>query len=325
MSSDESPFVCAFVLDRKGSGIAADEAAVEAWRPDQGLLWAHLDITREPAREWLRRREDVDDVIMDALLAGETRPRSVPTERGQLLVLRGVNMNPGSDPDDMVSIRVWLEQDRILTSRRRRLLSIDAMREEIGSGKGPTTSGGFVVSLLGHLADRIGKVVGDIEDSVDEAEGEAVEPDFLKLRLKLGAIRRQTASIRRYLAPQRDALDRLYRQPSTLFSREEVDEIREAADRITRYLEDLDLARERAMVLQEELLGRLAQEQNARMYLLSVVAAVFLPLSFVTGLLGMNVSGLPGTQTPGAFAYSVLLMGGLGVGLVMFFKWKKWI
>jgi zinc transporter len=325
MSAAESPFVCAFVLDRKGGGVAADEAHVENWHPDQGLLWVHLDIGHEAGRAWLKRRSDIDDVMMQALLASETRPRSVPTEQGQLLVLRGVNLNPGSDPDDMVSIRIWLEPDRILSSRRRRLLSIDAMREEIAAGNGPSTSGGFVVGLLGHLADRIGEVVSDIEDAIEEAEDDAVESDFLKLRSKVGSIRRQTASIRRYLAPQRDALDRLYRQPGTLFTSEEISELREEADRITRYLEDLDLARERAMVLQEELLGRLAHEQNSRMYLLSVVAAVFLPLTFVTGLFGMNVSGLPGSEEPSAFLNSLILMGVLGVALVLFFKWKKWI
>jgi zinc transporter len=138
-------------------------------------------------------------------------------------------------------------------------------------------------------------------------------------------LRRKTASIRRYLAPQRDALDRLYRQPGDLFSQSEAQSLREEADRITRYLEDLDLARERAMVLQEELLGRMAHEQNSRMYLLSVVAAVFLPLSFLTGLLGMNVAGLPGTENPQAFALSAIAMIGLGIGLVVYFRWKRWI
>ena len=56
--------------------------------------------------------------------------------------------------------------------------------------------------------------------------------------------------------------------------------LRQEADRIMRHLEDLDLARERAVVLQEELLSHIAQEQNARMYVLSVVAAIFLPLTF---------------------------------------------
>jgi zinc transporter len=234
-------------------------------------------------------------------------------------------MNPGSDPDDMVSIRVWLEPDRILTSRRRTLLSIQDIRDDIQAGNGPATPGEFVVTLVFRLADRIGTVVNDIEAALDSAEEDAVIQAAGAFRSTLSDLRRKTASIRRYLAPQRDALDRLYRQPGELFSQGEAQALREEADRITRYLEDLDLARERAMVLQEELLGRMAHEQNSRMYLLSVVAAVFLPLSFLTGLLGMNVAGLPGTENPQAFALSAVAMIGLGIGLVILFRWKKWI
>jgi zinc transporter len=105
----------------------------------------------------------------------------------------------------------------------------------------------------------------------------------------------------------------------------DIRELRDEADRITRYLEDLDLARERTMVLREEFLGQLAQEQNSRMYVLSVVAAIFLPLTFVTGLLGMNVGGLPGLESPRGFAGSLVIMVLAAVGLVVFFRSKKWL
>jgi len=102
-------------------------------------------------------------------------------------------------------------------------------------------------------------------------------------------------------------------------------ELQEQTDRIIRYVEDLDLVRERCLVLQEELMNRIAQEQNARMYVLSIVAAVFLPISFVTGLFGMNVAGLPGAETPTAFALvagTMLVMAG---GSLAYFKLKKWL
>jgi zinc transporter len=60
------------------------------------------------------------------------------------------------------------------------------------------------------------------------------------------------------------------------------------------------------------------------MYVLSVVAAVFLPLTFVTGLLGMNVGGLPGLESKMGFMWSVVVMAIAAVGLVAFFRWKKW-
>jgi zinc transporter len=325
MTDAASPFICAYVLDRRGGGRAATPADVDAWTSDAGLLWVHLDVLDPLAQAWIDGHDEIDDVTREALMAIETRPRSVPHDHGLLLVLRGVNLNPGSDPDDMVAIRVWLESDRILTSRRRKLVSIQDLRDAIESGNGPTTPGGFAVSLVERLANRIGKVVNDIEESIDLAEEAALTRGASEIRSDISEIRRQTASIRRYLAPQRDALDRMYRQPGDLFSNAEAQELREEADRITRYLEDLDLARERAIVLQEELLARMAQEQNSRMYLLSVVAAVFLPLTFVTGMLGMNVAGLPGTEDPNAFLAASVIMLGLGAALLVLFRWKKWL
>ncbi len=101
--------------------------------------------------------------------------------------------------------------------------------------------------------------------------------------------------------------------------------LRETAGRITRYVEDLDAARERAAVVQDELATRLSEQLNRRMFLLSVVAGVFLPLSFVTGLLGMNAAGMPGTEDPFAFALicgGLLLLGGFEIWL---FKRLSWL
>ncbi len=146
----------------------------------------------------------------------------------------------------------------------------------------------------------------------------AYTPEFINLR-------RQAVRIRRFLVPQRDGLERLSRQQTELMSDADRFELREEADRLTRYLEDLDLVRERAMVAQEELLANYAQEQNSRMYLLAIVAAVFLPLSFLTGLMGMNVAGLPGTENPAAFLLLVLLMIGVAVAILFALKWRRWL
>ncbi|HSG64321.1 MAG TPA: CorA family divalent cation transporter, partial [Gammaproteobacteria bacterium] len=240
MSGPESPFVCAFVLDGRGSGRPVEPADLADWRPESGILWAHLDLNWPSSRRWLREREDIDEVIEDALLANETRPRAVSSDRGLLLVLRGVNMNPGANPDDMVAIRLWLEPQRIISSRRRKLLSIQDLSDAIAAGNGPRSVGEFVVQLVERVAERIGSVVDDIEEALEHAEQLGPRADTNALRGQVGTLRRQTAAIRRYLAPQRDALDKLYRNPGPLFTHREADELREQADRITRYLEDLD-------------------------------------------------------------------------------------
>lgn len=318
-------FIHCCVLDGKGGCSDVDVSRVNTWARADGILWIHIDVNDDPSRQWLIESSGLDTSAIDTLLADETRPRSYSTDQGLLVVLRGVNMNPGEDPEDMVSVRLWIENDRIISTRRRRLLSVFDIRESLGRGKGPKTTGAFLADLIGRLADRIGDFVNNIEERVDDAEENLATTEQTRFRQTISTLRRQVASVRRFLAPQRDALDRLYRQPGEWLSNAEIRELREEADRITRYLEDLDLARERTLVLREEFLGQLAQEQNSRMYVLSVVAAIFLPLTFVTGLLGMNVGGLPGLDNPRGFIGSIVVMVVAAISLLLFFRSKKWL
>ena len=317
-------FLHSYVLDRKGGRSTVDVDNIAEWTPEQGILWVHIDINDVASREWLEEQSGLPVRVTEALLATETRPRSHVGHTGSLVVLRGVNLNPGDDPEDMVAVRLWIEPDRIFSTRRRRLLSVQDIRESLDEGEGPETAGEFLTMLIACLADRIGDFVNDIEDRISDIEDLGVVGNPLHLRQSITVLRRQTAGVRRFLAPQRDALDRLYRDPGGLLNESEIQDLREEADRMTRYLEDIDLARERLVVLQEEMLALMAQEQNTRMYVLSVVAAIFLPLTFITGLLGMNVGGLPGLESPSGFNVSVVTMVVAAIALLLFFRWKKW-
>jgi len=112
--------------------------------------------------------------------------------------------------------------------------------------------------------------------------------------------------------------------PDAVFNEDIKARFTEQANRLTLILEDLDLVRERAMVAQEEFLGIVAHEQNARMLVLSIVAAIFLPLSFLTGLMGMNVAGLPGMENEWAFWILVSSMLFIAGVILMLFRIKKW-
>lgn len=312
------------LLDGQGGSrnISIDEATLANERGE--VVWVHLDFESQQAGAWLRETSGLDEPIIDALLAEDSRPRYLAVREGSLIVLRGVNTNPGQDPDDMVSIRLWVEAGRIISTRRRRLLAVQELAETLDKGKGPSTSGEFVSVLVERLADRIGDFVDAIEDDLDDCESALQAQEASGLGGRISGIRRQIAGVRRYLSPQRDALDKLARFPAPWIAPNELHVLNEASDRVTRYLEDLDLARERAMVLREERDGQLAQQQNARMYVLSIVAAIFLPLTFLTGMFGMNVGGLPGVGDPDGFVSSMILMGVSTLLVVVYFRFKKW-
>ncbi len=78
-------------------------------------------------------------------------------------------------------------------------------------------------------------------------------------------------------------------------------------------------------MVHEELLNRVAQEQNARVYLLSIVAAIFLPITFITGLFGMNVAGLPGIENPRAFWLVAGIMAAVSAGVIVWLRLRRWL
>jgi zinc transporter len=268
----------------------------------------------------------LDEHVIETLSALETRPRMTMLGGGVLINLRGVNTNPGSDPEDMISLRVWFSDKTIVTARKkgRRLLSIEDVRTRIENGSGPKSPDEFLSLLIEHLANKIGDIVDAIDDDLTQIESSMDEDNIKPVQQNLSAIRLQTIAIRRYLAPQREALSELYRTRGIL-SEDVAYDLQYQTDRIIRHVEDLDLAKERAVVLQGELQNRLAEKQNARMYVLSIVAAIFLPLSFLTGVFGVNVAGMPGLELPNAFNILTGSMLVLAIALIAYMRWKKWM
>lgn len=313
------------LLDGKGGARELNDAEIDGWSGEDGILWLDVNHNDKRGREWLATHGKLDPQVAGILLAGETRPRSLAGENTLVVIMRGINMNPGAVPDDMVAVRMSLEKRRIITSRRRKVLSIGDLKHSLLQGDGPKTAGEFLVNLTECLSSRIESAVENIEDMIDKLDEQMASGKIDSIRSTLSVVRRQAAAIRRHLAPQRDALDRIARAHAGVLSDGEVFELREAGDQLTRQIEDLDLARENALVTQEELMNRVALEQNERMYLLSIVAAVFLPLTFITGMLGMNVAGLPGTENPNGFIYSSIVMVVSFLALLVYFRWKKWL
>ncbi|WP_028304306.1 zinc transporter ZntB [Oceanospirillum maris] len=309
--------------DQKGHALT--EAEIAGWQPEQGLLWLHLDYTNEEVQHWLSHEAGIESVVADALTATETRPRCTPFNNGLLLLLRGINLNPNADPDDMVSIRLWVEKHRIISTRKRQLQSIQDLLGQINNHQAPSTAGEFIADLTDNLTWRMRETMEGYEETLADLEERVLNGEHDGIKTDLSALRRQIITLRRYLAPQRDALARLHTEKFSGLSDSERLQVRETTDRLIRYLEDLDAMRERAVVIQEELFGQLSELGNQRVYLLSMITAVFLPLGFLTGLLGINVGGMPGAENPNAFWWVIGGLFGSAVVFTLLLRRKKWL
>jgi zinc transporter len=317
--------IYAYLLDAQGSGSDLTWADLDRWVPSQGIRWMHLDYQNEYACRWLQEKSGLNRIVRDALLEEETRPRFFLSDNGFLMLLRGVNFNPGSDPEDMVSLRIWIDENRIISMRHRHVKAIEDIHKALEQSNGPRSPSEFIVTVIERITDRMGEIVTEIDDGVDELEDSVLLKESHELRSRLAAIRRKIISLRRYIAPQRDMLLRLYHERLPGMEDIEKMHLRESAERTARYVEDLDAARDRASITQEELNSRLAERMNKTMYILSLVAAIFLPLSLLTGLLGINVGGIPGAEWHSAFIVVCVVLVVIAVVEYWIFKWRKWL
>lgn len=136
MASNDG-LIYAYILDGVGGGTAVDWQRLGQWRPEKGPLWIHLDYSTEQAKQWLQSESELSALSCDILTEQDTRPRFIATREGFLLILRGVNCNPGADPDDMVALRMSFEENRIITMRQRRVMAIHDINKSIEAGTGP--------------------------------------------------------------------------------------------------------------------------------------------------------------------------------------------
>lgn len=321
---DKNALIYGYMLSgaSKGTAIAASDLA-EGVSSDE-CSWLHFDYTHPDAIEWIEQKSELEPVVIAALLSEETRPRATLLKSGVLLSLRGVNLTSGSNPEDMVAIRVWIDEKRIISTRKRPLLSAQDIVALIDANEGPETPGEFVATLANRLIARMQETIQDTEDKVAEIEEEVLTAESYSLRSEIADLRRQAISLRRYLAPQREAMLQLQSEKMVLFSVDDHVRLRETTDHLIRYIEDLDSVRDRAAVTQEELVNRLSEQLNNRMYVLSIVAAIFLPLGFFTGLLGINVGGIPGAENPNSFMIFILFLVVVVSLQVWLFKVKRW-
>ncbi len=326
-NSKDVPLIIAFAVHADGSVRELtwpDVADAIEERPGE-RLWFHLDRLAADARRWLVDIAGLDPSVVSILLQEDTRPRAASYGEGVLLNLRGANLNPGAEPTNLISIRIWATERLVITTRAHAIRAIDDLADAYRAGTPPPTHGDLVTFIADRLTFRLEPIVARLEEEADQLEEDWLDQNTPAPKLKLASFRRTALSLRRYIAPQKEALSALVREAGPFLSETATLRLREVQDVTTRLAEDLDLVRERAVVIQEQIVEQRGEAMNQRLFVLAIISAIFLPLGFLTGLFGVNIGGMPGVDSPFAFAAFCFALGVVTAGLLFLFRKADWL
>ncbi|MCA9316461.1 MAG: magnesium/cobalt transporter CorA [Planctomycetes bacterium] len=278
----------------------------------------------------LRRIADLFDVHPLALEDAVNVPHRASTEvrgRHHVIIARAMQRD---DRGRLTSPQVCLVLGpRVLITFQDHYLGLfEPVRERIREGIGPMRRLGpdyLAYALLDAIVDRWFPVLDAVAQGLEQAEDQVIEDSGPQTLGRLHRLRRDVTVLRRVGWPQREALQSILRDPSAMVSEEVRSYLRDTSDHMTQIMEGVDACREMVTGLMDLHLSTLGHRTNEVMKVLTLMASIFIPLTFLAGLYGMNFHDMPELDNPYAYPILLAIMVAIAVAMLVWFRRRGWI
>jgi magnesium transporter len=216
----------------------------------------------------------------------------------------------------------------LITFQERPLGAFDPVRERLRNGLGPMRGLGpdyLAYALVDTVIDRYYPVAEGLSHELEDLEDEITERNNPEAVARLHDLRRQLVILRRIGWPQREAITSLIRDPTPFVSDQVRGFLRDTQDHIAQIMELIDSCRELGVSLMDLHLSAVGQRTNEVMKVLTIVASIFIPLTFIAGIFGMNFEFMPELANPRAYPAVIALMVVLAELMLAYFWYRGWV
>lgn len=289
---------------RTGDGTRLIDSCDEA--EDASFRWLHLNLADQRTAQWLERSTDLPRAIDDLMLSRDTHPQAIVEDGVVGLVLQDFEREFDTAQTMQIgALHIVITPDLMLTGRYHPLHSADIIKHRIAQGVDLCDGAAALNLVVGTMADALGQLVHALVADIQTAEDEFLNERVPLATRDLVAVRRRAARLHRLISGMRAALHRLEVDPDL------PELLAPVAERNVQRLHalDADVGATQAQLrqLRDELDLQTAQRTNQNLYFLSVMSALLLPATLVTGFFGMNTGGLPFAHTIGGTLVALIL------------------
>lgn len=302
---DNRGLICGFRLQAQGPAVAVDVGALVAREPPDGPTWLHFNFNDARARNWVGGCDWLPVEGREWLLSND---RGVHVETWGNALAGALADIFADDPERFGFLHVYLDQNCLISGRHHQLTVAGVLRAELVGGLAIDGTTVLFNRLLAHLVDIRAKAVAGYAELLDNAEDRVLAGDFGEIRL--GQSRRSMARLRRQLVADRHAFVDFVSHPPNWWGKAATKDLRRIAASLVSVGQDLELTEDRARLLSEEIDSRLVERTNRNLYFVTVAAAIFLPITIISGIFGMNVGGLPWLEDASGFLWAMGCMAG---------------
>ena len=271
-------------------------------RPNaRAIDWIDIDIAEESQRAWLESFREIGEETRALLLAPVQLSHRENLVDGLFVSLRALQSADGEEVDRLTDLKLLIGKSRAITVRLGQVEAIDELRRYRESGRDLTTPMDLLAFMVSGMTKRMETIIFDLTRDTDATEDAMLDRGADPSPETMTALRRRLFRIRRQLTSVHQVLSPIATDPALALDADDREILARAADHVTRYLASVEDCQARIQMLENHIEAQRATTMTRASLDLTIVATVFLPLTFISGLLGMNVAGIPEEHNPWGF------------------------
>jgi magnesium transporter len=310
--------------------IEPDDAGLDACLAPDAVAWVDLDGVHDLADvQRVAARFDLHPLWIEDILNPDGRPRV--EQIGDRLFLRLRMLRPPTEPDadlDVETVCLVLGPSWVLTFQERPGDVWDPVRERIRTATGRIRRMGadyLLDTLLDAVVDGYLTVLEHLEARVARLEDDALMRPDQALPAAIAEVKAELDVIGEAVVPVRDALGALLRAEGTLIRPETVPFLRDVVDHVAQVSDGVDSMRERLFSAVQLSLAVSSHRLNEVMRVLTIVSTLFLPMTFLAGIWGMNFATMPELHQPWGYPFALGTMAVTAAAMLGWFRHKGWL
>ncbi|MDR1301815.1 MAG: magnesium/cobalt transporter CorA [Treponema sp.] len=291
------------------------------------LTWIHINEFNEPlAIQTLVKTFGIHPLTVEDILGIEQRPKAEEFADYLFITLKAITRKNGEISLDQISL--ILTHDTVITFQHIPGDSFEVIRRRILNNIGRIRKMGsdyLAYAIIDSVVDEYFVALDTLGTSIEDFEERALDENDMSLISDLQKVKQTLIKIRRIMWPLRESLISLPRLDSNLINPELEPFLKDLQDNVIQVLETLETYQELLTGVMEVNLSLLSNRMNKVMKVLTIISTIFIPLTFIVGVYGMNFAYMPELQYPYAYPITWGLMVLIAVGMLLFFKRRHWL
>ncbi len=311
-----------------------DERRVETiaecfpFRDEPTVTWVNIDgLHRADIIEALGNHYGLHPLVMEDLMSTGQRPKMEDYESYIFIVLRMLSYDEDKRVVTDEQVSLILGSNFVFSFQEKQGDIFDPVRERIRNGKGRMRKMGpdyLTYALIDSVVDYYFIILERLGEDIGLLEDELVRNPTIETLQSIHNLKREMIFLRRSVWPLREVISRLERGESTLFKQATMVYLRDVYDHTIQVIDTVESLRDMVSGMLDTYLSSISNRMNEVMKTLTIIATIFIPLSFVAGLYGMNFINIPELQLPWGYFMALSIMAAIALGMLAYFKRKRW-